>query len=174
MKKIRFVCAIALCAIFNNACKQSNNVTFTYEQRNLEFLFEPPYAGSDTKAAEVNLNLDSAFAANKANLQKISKVNLENVTFQTEDGKTFDNFSGLTVEFQSDNQDVKTITVGSINEMEKGKKELTFAGSEKQNADDFFKQKKFNILLSSNMKTEDTLAYKIKGSLKFKVAAAKN
>ncbi len=168
--KFRLLSLALLVVIAFAACK-SSTVDFAYEYKNLEFVFEAPYAGSESKSAEVSLNLDSAFKANNADIAKIDKVTLDNVSFEMQDGQNFDNFSNLTVEFQSDNADVKTITVGSINDIKKGEQKIAFAGSEKQNADDFFNQKKFNILLSSNLKPEDTLSYKIKGMLRFKVKA---
>jgi hypothetical protein len=173
MKRIALVASLLGIIFCVAGCKNENNVEFTYEVKNIEFVFEAPYVGSETKSAEVNLNLDSAFATNKANIAKISKVSLENVGFTIAEGKNFDNFGGLTVELQSDNANVKTITVGSTNEIGKGKTNFTFAGSENKNADDFFDQKKFNIMLSSNMKVEDTIAYKVIGTLKFKVKAGK-
>jgi hypothetical protein len=55
-------------------------VVFDYVQKNMEFVFEPPYLGTNTKSFEVIFNLDKAFAVNKIDLAIIDKVLLDNIS----------------------------------------------------------------------------------------------
>jgi len=165
-KKIIYLCA----GTFFLLVSCGKKAEFTYELKNLDFVFEGPYAGAETKSAEAILNLDSVFTANKADIKQIKEVNLDNVTFEMQGGKTFDNFTGLTVEFMSDKN--PTLTVGSMGELEKGAQKVTFQGSKEADADAFFNEGKFFVMLTSNMKPEDTLAYTVKGNLTFKIVAA--
>lgn len=165
-KNVFYLCAGAL--ILLASCTKKTE--FSYELQGLEFAFEGPYAGAETKSAEAVLKLDSVFNAHKADIKQIKEVNLDNVTFEMEEGKTFDNFTGLTVEFMSDNN--PTLTVGSMAEVEKGQKSVTFQGSKEADAEAFFNEGRFFVMLTSNMKPEDTQSYNVKGNLTFKIVAA--
>ncbi|MGQ3013025.1 MAG: hypothetical protein ACT6QS_04930 [Flavobacteriales bacterium] len=165
-KHVFYLCSGAL--ILLASC--TKKAEFTYQLNNLDFVFEAPYAGAETKSAEAILNLDSVFRANKADIKQIKEVNLESVKFEMQNGRNFDNFTGLTVEFMSDKN--PTLTVGSMAEVEKGAKEVTFQGSKEADADAFFNEGKFFVMLTSNMKPEDTLSYTVKGNLTFKITAA--
>lgn len=161
----------ALLMLIISSCSNKSGTSFYYEVKQLSFKFEPPYAGAETKFAEVVVNIDSACAANKADTANLQKVTLDKLVCVMDSGKNFDLFGGLTVELQSDNTTITTLTAASVTEVTKGKQEITFSGSEEKNVVAFLKEKKFNVLLSTNLNSTDTAAYTIVANLTFKITA---
>lgn len=168
MKKLPLM-TLALAAVLFTACGGGPKKEFTYELKDVQFTFEPPYAGSDTKSADVVLDLEKVFADNGADIKKIGKVTLEKVSLQINNHDNFDQISNLKIEFVGDNVDMQTIA--NSPEVPKGQKGIDFPGSDKKDADKFFKAGKFSVLLTANLAPEDSNTYNISANLVFKVKA---
>src|SRR5687768_11026882 len=119
MKRISLFGALVMVA-FLTACGSGKVTEFTHDIKNVKIKVDAPVtAGPNTIQAELKLDLDSVFKANKADRSKIKQITIEEFKFNMEDGRNFDNFESFTVNFFSDANDMTKL--GIINPIEKGK-----------------------------------------------------
>jgi hypothetical protein len=126
-------------------------------------------AGPNTIQAEIKLDLDSVFKANKADRAKIKHITIEEFKFNMEEGRNFDNFESFTVNFFSDANDMTKL--GIINPVPKGQTSISASVTEKANLSKYFSEPTIFLIIDANITNADSLAYNMNADLKVKFSA---
>lgn len=169
MKKVSLFGTFMVVA-FLTACGSGKVNEFTHDIKNIKIKVDAPVtAGPNTIQAELKLDLDSVFKANKADRSKIKNITIEEFTFNMEEGRNFDNFESFTVNFFSDANDMTKL--GTINPVEKGKTSIAASVTEKANLSKYFSEPSIFLIIDANITNNDSLAYNMNADLKVKFSA---
>jgi hypothetical protein len=169
MKRPSLVVAL-LFASFLVACGSGKVNEFSHEIKNIKIKVDAPVmAGPNTIQAEIKLDLDSVFKANKADRAKIKHITIEEFKFNMEEGRNFDNFESFTVNFFSDANDMTKL--GIINPVPKGQTSISASVTEKANLSKYFSEPTIFLIIDANITNADSLAYNMNADLKVKFSA---
>jgi hypothetical protein len=169
MKRSSLFFALIMVA-FLTACGSGKVNEFTHEIKNVKIKVDAPViAGPNTIQAELKLDLDSVFSANKADRKKIKNITIEEFKFNMEDGRNFDNFESFTVNFFSDANDMTKL--GIINPIEKGKTTIAPSVTEKANLSKYFSEPVIYLIIDANITNNDSIPYNMNADLKVKFSA---
>jgi hypothetical protein len=169
MKQKSLFAALIMSA-FLIACGSGKVNEFTHDIKNIKIKVDAPvFAGPNTIQAELKLDLDSVFKANKADRTKIKHITIEEFKFNMEDGRNFDNFESFTVNFFSDANDMTKL--GIINPIEKGKTSISASVTEKANLSKYFSEPTIYLVIDANITNNDSIPYNMNADLKVKFSA---
>lgn len=166
---ILFVAAISL-----SACNKPKLIEFSYDLSNVPLKLEAPVTpGPNSFQAEIVLNLDELFRANKADRSKIKDVTIDNMELSMLGGRNFNNFENLVVNFFSDKQNMTKLA--SLSPIPKESTMLKPQTTEKADLHKYFSENTLFLILDANITEMDTLGYEMmmNMNLKFSVAAKK-
>lgn len=163
---ILFVAAISL-----SACNKPKLVEFSYDLSNVPLKLEAPVTpGPNSFQAEVVLNLDELFQANKADRSKIKDVTIENMEISMLGGRNFNNFENLEVNFFSDKQNMTRMA--SISPIPKETTVVRPEATENADLHKYFSENTFFLILDANITEMDTIGYEMILNMKLKFSAA--
>lgn len=169
MKKHGFFTALALATVLV-ACGPGKVTEFTHDIKGIKIKVDAPVTpGPNTIQAELKLDLDSVFKANKADRSKIKHITIEEFKFTMEEGRNFDNFESFTVNFFSDANDMTKL--GIINPVPKGQTSISATVTEKANLSKYFSEPGIFLIIDANITNADSLAYNMSADLKVKFSA---
>jgi len=169
MKKRSVFAALAFAFVLAS-CGSGKVNEFTHDIKNVKIKVDAPVTpGPNTIQAELKLDLDSVFKANKANRQKIKNITIEELKFSMEDGRNFDNFESFTVNFFSDANDMTKL--GIINPVPKGQNTISATVTEKANLSKYFSEPSIFLIIDANITNPDSVAYNMNADLKVKFSA---
>lgn len=152
------------------SCTPAKKVEFLYEFNNIPMSLTPPITqGPNTFQAELILNLDSAFASNKADRTKIKDVSVESMELNISGDRTFNNFENVVVNFFSDKNDMTKLA--SLSPVPKDVQSLKISSSEKADIHKYFSESSMFLIIDANMTTGDTLGYDLSMNMKLKFTA---
>src|SRR5687767_5818505 len=150
---------------FFNCCGSGKVTEFTHDIKNVKIKVDAPVtAGPNTIQAELKIDLDSVFKANKADRSKIKQITIEEFKFNMEDGRNFDNFESFTVNFFSDANDMTKL--GIINPIEKGKTTIMPSVTEKANLSKYFSEASIFLIIDANLANADSIPVNMNADLK--------
>lgn len=169
MKKQSLFAALVVGLVLT-ACGGGKVNEFTHEIKNIKIKVDAPVTpGPNTIQAELKLDLDSVFKANKADRSKIKHITIEEFKFNMEEGRNFDNFESFTVNFFSDANDMTKL--GIINPVPKGQTSISASVTEKANLSKYFSEPTIYLVIDANIGQADSLAYLMNADLKVKFSA---
>ncbi len=169
MKKQSLFAAIIFAAMLT-ACGSGKVNEFTHDIKDVKIKVEAPITpGPNTIQAELKLDLDSVFKANKADRSKIKHITIEEFKFNMEGGRNFDNFESFTVNFFSDVNDMTKL--GIINPVPKGQASISASVTEKANLSKYFSEPSIFLIIDANITNADSLSYLMNAELKVKFSA---
>jgi hypothetical protein len=168
MKKQNLILSFAVIA-FLTACGSGKVNEFTHDIKNVKITAEPPTQGPNTMQAELKLDLDSVFKANKADRKKIKHITIEEFKFTMTDGRNFDNIESFTVNFFSDANDMTKL--GVINPVPKGQTSISANVTDKVNLSKYFSEPSIFLIIDYNATAADSVGYNLGADLKVKFSA---
>lgn len=168
MKKQYLFLSLAVVA-FLTACGGGKVNEFTHDIKNVKITEESSDQGPNDMQAEIKLDLDSVFKANKADRKKIKHITIEEFKFNMEDGRNFDNIESFTVNFFSDANDMTKL--GVINPVPKGQTSISAVVTDKVNLSKYFAEPSIWLIIDYNTTAADTIGYNLSADLKVKFSA---
>lgn len=168
---MRTLSTLLVAAIILSACNKPKLVEFSYDLSNVPLKLEAPVTpGPNSFQAEVVLNLDELFQANKADRSRIKDVTIENMELSMLGGRNFNNFENLVVNFFSDKNNMTKLA--SLSPVPRESTVLKPESTEKADLHKYFSENKLFLIIDANITEMDTLGYEMMMNMKLKFSVA--
>jgi hypothetical protein len=167
MKKIGYTLILLFAAVFAGCGGGEKTI---YKIENVEFTLSGPlFEGSNPAQYTYAVDLKSILGDKYADGSEITGAVLKSAQIVAADSANFDGINSFVVSLAGDNPELKMVELAVLNPIAPGSTKVTLIPSLEANADDYFKEKQFYIVVDAGLAADMEGDITFKGTFEFEL-----